>query len=194
TMAYKKTVGAKPGEEGPRLETNIEYYTNSGETGKYGKEKKTVPSGGNWERYDYDSTGRKIKIEKAFKNAVSTATSGIVTIEQSYGSVDANDTPLANDTRPRIIEEKVHGTTIKKLYFAYYTNVNNEKVEITEAASASAAAYGTAGNARKTIVYYAPNATAPAAGRMKYVIYPVLLHFVPQIVSLNLSPSSFNPA
>jgi RHS repeat-associated protein len=155
-----------------KLDTDTSYYDDISSTSlKYGQIKLVEHPNGGWEKFDYDSLGRKNSIIKPLKNAVSTAGSGIRTTTKAFTSHDNDDTPLANDTRPRTVEEKIDTTTVKKTYYVYKT-VSNEEVKITEIAGTPTAAYGTASNLRTTKVHYASTVGAPAGGKVKSITYP----------------------
>lgn len=150
---------------------------------KQGKLQSVREPDGSWTLYDYDSQGRTSLIVRPWKDqtvdwdnlseqsAADAAEDGHATY-YSYTGVDSNDSPAADDGRPRTVTEKVAGTTVAVTYHAHYTNTSGEVVRITERAATPSVAYGATGSLRTTTTHHAATAASAAAGRVKTVQHP----------------------
>jgi RHS repeat-associated protein len=157
---------------GLNLKTQIEYFDDSSETGKYSNIQSELYPDGSWVKYDYDSNGRKILEIRPFKDSFfGSSADQAQAYYFSYTPVDSQDIALDNDTRPRIVEHKILGITVLKTFLAYKT-VNNEKVEIIETAVTPSSAYGDANNLKKVTTYYASSESYASAGRIKSIEFP----------------------
>ena len=158
--------------ENEYLETITDYYTNSGETGKYSNIKSIKYPDGLWEKFDYDSYGRTIKKISSYNNSPFTASESSAIVEEySYVSLDTDDVVSENDDRARTTTVKILGVTSKTTYNVY-KKINAELVEIEEVAANASSTFGTIGNQRTVKVYYAADASVAARGRLKSVTYP----------------------
>ena len=159
--------------DGAALKTEYTYYTNSSETGKFGRLRTMKNPDGSSESYSYDTYGRKTIVVKAYKDSAfdSSAANADATY-YSYTAVDQDDTPITRDPRPRTVERKILGTSVSKTYYAYKT-ISGETVEITERCTDISKNYGDASNLRTTRTYYAPgSASSATAGMLKSIVYP----------------------
>jgi hypothetical protein len=69
--------------------------------------------------------------------------------------VDPAAAQAAEDqNRPRTVTEQIAGITVAKTYYAYLTDCNGNRTEISERCSDPAAAYGDPGNLRTVTTYY----------------------------------------
>ncbi|MBI2441628.1 MAG: RHS repeat-associated core domain-containing protein [Lentisphaerae bacterium] len=164
--------------DGAALTTTRTYYDDDAiHPGQYGQLKQVNKPDGSWRRYDYDPEGREILEVSSWLNAPTNATAGAAQARyQSYASVDPLDDGTALAHQPRLVEEKILGTTVSKTFYACYFSTNNpgERLEIEERATMPSAAYGAAGNLRTTRVYYPVSIASglPESGKLKGVTSP----------------------
>ncbi|CAA6690077.1 MULTISPECIES: RHS repeat domain-containing protein [unclassified Lentimonas] len=159
--------------EGANLVRTFDYYTDSSQAGKYGEVKTEVKPDGSWVTMDYDSEGREtIKIESWLDAEPGTPAAQAKATYFDYTPVEASDTPLEYDLRPRTETVKILDQITKKTFYAYFENASNEFVEIEEMAATSIAAYGDAANLRRTKTHYATTEDEDIAGRLKTEEHP----------------------
>ncbi|TVP75177.1 MAG: hypothetical protein EA353_14415, partial [Puniceicoccaceae bacterium] len=160
--------------DGLALTKTYEYYSNSSEAGRYGKEKLIVEADGSWTRFDYDSDGRKIQeVTSWLDSAPSVPEAQAFERVYSYTPVDSRDTADDFDIRPRTVIEKTLGVETSRRYFAYYTDSNTgEFVEIEEKATVQGVAYGAASSLRTVRTYYSMYSLQSRKGRLKSVLHP----------------------
>lgn len=169
SMIEEKTIGT--GDNAPK--TWYTYHTDSSQNGSYGKLASERHSSGMWKKYFYDGQGRTTMIVSPFKNQSFNATQSDAKVEYFiYSPVDPKDVPYVGDPRPRVEETKIGGITVKKEYFAYFTESNGEYVEVHERCQNETAEYGNASNIRTETRYYASNADQASAGRLKSIRKP----------------------
>jgi YD repeat-containing protein len=177
--------------EGANLATNYTYYENSGQTGKYGRQKSVQNPDGSWETYDYDAQGRMtVKVMSYNDAAFGSDASSAKAVYFSYTSHDAADVPADNDNRPRTVETKILGTTVSKSYYVYKT-VSGECIEIVENCADPSKPYGDPSNLRETITKYAATEPAPSSGRVKTIENPdgTLTTFTYELGTYSPSPT-----
>ena len=148
---------------------------------KHGKVRAVSRADGGWSLYDYDSAGRVTIEVHPWKNLsfstvrnstpLTAAASGR-SIHYSYSAVDGSDTPLTDDARPRTVTEKVGGTVVGRTFYAYREDGSGRAVKVEERCASGSAGYGASGNMRTTTTWYAPTASAAAAGRVCTVQFP----------------------
>jgi len=127
----------------------------------------TVYPTGDWRKYSYDSQGR-VSSEIAPLNdaALGSAPSAARLVSHDYTPVDAGDTPLEFDKRPRKSTAVVGGQAVGVTYHAY-KNDDTGPIEITESGASAQAQYGDAGNSRTTVAYYGANAAGGIGGELR---------------------------
>lgn len=163
----------------PRQEYIVATYA----TAKQGRVHSVRYPTGAWEITDYDGQGRPTLVVRPWKDqtvdwntvsesTIATAAANGNATYYSYTGVDTNESPASDDRRPRTITREIAGVAVGKAYYAYYENTSGEKISTAERASTPAAGYGATGNLRRTRTYYASNATAASAGRLKTIQSP----------------------
>ncbi len=160
--------------DGANLRTLYTYYTNKSEPGSYGRVASVSHPDGYWEAYQYDADSRIILTVSPWLNsAFNSEASKAKAVYKNFTPLDPRDEVLADDIRPRTLEEKILGITTRKEFQAFYFDENNAYVEIHEVAIRQDAQYGDADNLRTETRYY-PRGTSdsPSAGRVKSVLYP----------------------
>ena len=159
--------------DGVNLRTQTTYYTDSADSGSYGRKKTESFSDGNWVSYEYDNQGRKIATITPWKNAVFNSPATQARTEYfSYIPHDSRDIVESDDIRPRTEEIKILGITTSKTYHAYFFD-GDEYVEIEERCVNSSAAYGDSSNLRIERRYYPKgDCSSPSAGRIHTIKYP----------------------
>ena len=159
--------------DGANLRTQTAYYTDSNNSGSYGRIKTENRPDGSWSSYQYDANGRETVEITPWKNSEFNSAANLAKAQyRSYSPVDNRDTVDSNDSRARIKETKVLGITTAKTYYAYYYD-GNDYVEVEEQCVSGNAAYGASGNLRTERRYYAKgNASSAGAGRLHTIKYP----------------------
>ena len=110
---------------------------------------------------------------KPWKNsALKSPASQARSITYSYAPLDSRDTVQPNDARPRTIEEKILGITVRKEFNAYYF-ASNQYYEINQQGTTQDAAWNDAANLKTEKRYYAKgDSSSPSAGRLYRITYP----------------------
>lgn len=101
------------------------YLTNLAATNiNYGKIHLKEDGNGAWERYEYNATtGRKSKTVRVAGNAATNAAEGTVWVEEyDYAPFHTNDTGFFNAGQPRVVYQKLNGTTVGMRGVAYWLN------------------------------------------------------------------------
>ena len=160
--------------DGAALTTTTSFYTDSDDTGSYGRVNEVLYPDGSWVRYEYDEQGRKaLEVRPWLDAAPGTAPEAAKAIRYDYTPVDPLDTGADEDRyTPRTTTETILGVDAGRSYFAVYTGAGDERVEVRETCPEPSATYGDAANLR-TVTTYNPSGTNDAgAGRMQSVAYP----------------------
>ncbi|MEA4862660.1 MAG: RHS repeat domain-containing protein [Victivallaceae bacterium] len=133
---------------GTTLRTTSYGYWDAAGTNGYGKLKYQLNPNGSWVYYCYDAYDRITSEVMPFGNTalqfdssgavVTPAASNCRIVEYNYSSTVTSDTPLAGDTRPRRITEKVKGTEVSRKYHVYAPNEYREEVCVSSGAVISA--------------------------------------------------------
>ncbi|WP_176013899.1 RHS repeat-associated core domain-containing protein [Victivallis sp. Marseille-Q1083] len=165
-----RTVVSTLDPEGANLQTVYTYYSSGGGIGRV--ETISYPDG-NWVWYKYDDEGRVIEEIKPWKNSpLKSPASQARSITYSYAPLDSRDTVQPNDARPRSIEEKILGVTVRKEFNAYYF-ASNQYYEINQQGTTQDAAWNDAANLKTEKRYYAKgDSSSPSAGRLYRITYP----------------------
>ncbi|WP_176014690.1 RHS repeat protein [Victivallis sp. Marseille-Q1083] len=165
-----RTVVSTLDPEGANLQTVYTYYSSGGGIGRV--ETISYPDG-NWVWYKYDDEGRVIEEIKPWKNsALKSPANQARSITYSYAPLDSRDTVQPNDARPRSIEEKILGVTVRKEFNAYYF-ASNQYYEINQQGTTQDAAWNDAANLKTEKRYYAKgDNSSPSAGRLYRITYP----------------------
>ncbi|MDD5678390.1 MAG: hypothetical protein PHW60_10435 [Kiritimatiellae bacterium] len=153
---------------GANLKSTYSYYENEAEIGKYMWVKMALEPDGAWKKFDYDTSGRRIKVIQGWLNADTNASeSEARVIGNDYSSVDGNDVGSILPWSPRTVTESLEGVVVAKTYYTYYENEYGERVEIEEKCAAPSSAYGSTNNLRETKVYYPKSSTAASSEQIK---------------------------
>ena len=158
--------------DGAALTNLLSYYDGNKWADVNGKlEFKRDPIG-SWERYYYDSVGRKVAQLESWKDApFGSLASEAKATYYDYTPVDANDDPEEKDSRPRVIIEMAQGQIVGKTYHAYLVEEDG-KAHIEERCIDPNAAYEDEDNLRTVTRYYTTNGMGAAAGKTRSVEHP----------------------
>ena len=159
--------------EGANLCTTTTYYTDSQNSGSYGRKKTESFFDGYWTSYQYDDYGREVVKITPWKNTVFNSPATYAkALYRSFTPHDSRDIVENDDVRPRTEETKILGITTAKTYYAYYFD-ENEYVEIEERCTNALADYGDVNNLRTERRYYPKgDCSSPSAGRIHTIKYP----------------------
>jgi RHS repeat-associated protein len=151
---------------------------------------------GNWERYEYDASGRRTARYAPLGNAWTNAPDSELRREvYGYASVDASDTGGWEwSDKPRTVTAYEAGIAASRTYHAYYYTAGGEKVEIEERAATPETPYGAAGNLRTKHTWYAQSETEPWSEEIRYVEQPGGLLETHVYETGNFDASSADPA
>ena len=156
--------------DGAALTSSTTYYESPEETGRYGQVAQEIQPNGSWKKYDYDSAGRPtMEVETWLDSSTSSIPEEASATYYDYASLDAQDTVLPDDRRPRTITRNVLGVTVGKT-FNVYKQVDGDDVHVVEEAAAADASFGDARNLRTITTSYVTNhSNGAAAGKTKSV-------------------------
>ncbi len=160
--------------QGASNTTHWTYYDDPEATGAYGRVASVLYPDGNWRRHQYDALGRLTNTVEAFKNALPTAAADeAVETRYSYDPLpDSDDADASHDRfSPRRVERRTLGVTTRLNYTVYGINGEGERMIIREQCLSAEAEYGDTNNLRRVTLRYAPDAAAPAGGRLKSVTH-----------------------
>ena len=159
--------------DGLNLQTTFSYYTDSSSGKSYGRKATENLADGSWKTYRYNDDGWESQILSPWLNSeFNSPANKAKALNLSYEPLDSRDTLVPADKRPRTVETKILGTTVRKVFKAYYFE-NDSYVEIEEIATKPNAAWGDSTNLRTVWNYYPKGSSSSAsAGRLKKVTYP----------------------
>jgi hypothetical protein len=142
--------------DGLALTTTRTYYVDAGDPGSYGRLYTRLGPDESWTRYHYDNLGRTSLVESGWLDMdLSSAPGSTRVTAYTYTPVDGADAQATGDqSRPRTITEQVGGVTAAKTYFAYRTNVQGGRIQISERCATPSAAFGAPGNLRTVTTFY----------------------------------------
>ena len=130
--------------------TTYTYHTNSAEPDSYEQLELQVNSDGSWVRYAaYDENKRATHVLASFKNAATDASASQCRATHYYYAgqlpgglgFPSDDQAATNDSRPRLVIERVLGQEVARTYIAYFAASN-----VTKRCTAPGASYSSAGN------------------------------------------------
>jgi YD repeat-containing protein len=153
--------------DGAALSTSWSYYTNAADAGRYSRVAMQVNPDGSWEKHDYTPEGYPLSSVSSYLDASTNATAAEARATYYDYSLHAGETPGYRPSTARTVIETTLGVTNSITYRAFTTNGNGEREEITERAASASAAYGDGNNQRSVSIYYADDAAAPNAGRLR---------------------------
>lgn len=159
--------------DGQALRSSYTYYTDSANSGSYGRVATESFANGFWNVYYYNNDGWKTKIISPWLNsAFNSPAAESQELSLSYTPNDNRDVITLEDKRPRLLETKILGKTVKKIFKAYYFE-NNAYTEIQEAATTPSAIWGDESNLKTVWKYYPKgDCTSASAGRIHQITYP----------------------
>lgn len=159
--------------DGAALISTTTYYENSEESGRYSRIAQETQPNGPRTVYDYDSNGRvAVEIETWIDGSTWSNREEASATYYGYTSLDAQDTVLSDDRRPRTVTREILGVPVGKT-FNVYKQVDGDDVHIVEEAAATDASFGDARNLRAITTSYATNhINGAAAGKTKSVQSP----------------------
>ena len=159
--------------DGQALRSSYTYYTDSANNGSYGRIATENLADGSWNVYTYNADGWETKIISPWLNsAFNSPAAESQELSLSYTPNDNRDVITLEDKRPRLLEEKILGKTVKKIFKAYYFE-NNAYTEIQEEAITPSAIWGDESNLKTVWKYYPKgDCTSASAGRIQQITYP----------------------
>ena len=159
--------------DGQALRSSFTYFTDSANSGSYGRIATENLADGSWNAYTYNANGWITKIISPWLNsAFNSPAQESQELSLSYDPNDDRDIVTLEDKRPRLSETKILGQTVKKIFKTYYFE-NNAYIEIQEEAITPTAIWGTESNLRTVWKYYPKgDCTSASAGRIQQIAYP----------------------
>lgn len=159
--------------DGQTLRSSYTYYTDSANNGSYGRVATENLADGSWRTYSYNADGWETKIISPWLNsALNSPAAESQELSFSYNPNDNRDVITLEDKRPRLLETKILGKTVKKIFQAYYFE-NNTYTEIQEEATVPSAIWGDETNLKTVWKYYPKgDCTSASAGRIQQITYP----------------------
>ena len=159
--------------DGQALRSSFTYFTDSANSGSYGRIATENLGDGSWKAYTYNANGWATKIISPWLNsAFNSPAQESQELSLSYDPNDDRDIVTLEDKRPRLSEKKILGQTVKKVFKTYYFE-NNAYIEIQEEATTPTATWGAESNLRTVWKYYPKgDCTSASAGRIQQITYP----------------------
>lgn len=159
--------------DGQALRSSFTYFTDSANSGSYGRIATENLADGSWKAYTYNANGWATKIISPWLNsAFNSPAQESQELSLSYDPNDDRDIVTLEDKRPRLSEKKILGQTVKKVFKTYYFE-NNAYIEIQEEATTPTATWGAESNLRTVWKYYPKgDCTSASAGRIQQITYP----------------------
>lgn len=159
--------------DGLGLRSSYTYFTDQGNEGSYGRVATENFANGSWRAFSYNANGWETKIISPWLNsAFNSPASESQEVCLSYIPNDESDTITLEDKRPRLVETKILGKTVRKVFKTFYFD-NNAYVEIQEEATTPSATWGNTSNLKTVWKYYPKgDCTSASAGRIQQITYP----------------------
>ena len=159
--------------DGQALRSSFTYFTDSANSGSYGRIATKNLADGSWNAYTYNANGWITKIISPWLNsAFNSPAQESQELSLFYTPNDDRDIVTLEDKRPRLSEKKILGQTVKKVFKTYYFE-NNAYIEIQEEATTPTATWGAESNLRTVWKYYPRgDCTSASAGRIQQITYP----------------------